>query len=71
MMRVVGSAEPPGGKPTTRRMGLTGYCATAAPAAAIRTSASAVFDSLSMAASQVSLYICAMISLNPTSIETP
>src|SRR5688572_3865837 len=34
MMRVVGSAEPPGGKPTTRRMGLFGYCASALPSEA-------------------------------------
>src|SRR5262249_39325238 len=27
MMRVVGSAEPPGGKPTTKRIGFAGDCA--------------------------------------------
>src|SRR5262245_43045970 len=30
--RAVGSAEPPGGKPTTKRIGLFGYCAAALPA---------------------------------------
>jgi hypothetical protein len=29
MMRVVGSAEPPGGKPTMKRIGFAGYCAKA------------------------------------------
>src|SRR3954466_5002810 len=31
MMRVVGSAEPPGGNPTIKRMGFDGYCASAVP----------------------------------------
>jgi hypothetical protein len=34
MMRVVGSAEPPGGKPTIRRIGLFGYWAKAGAAQA-------------------------------------
>src|SRR5688572_33411615 len=40
-MRVVGSAEPPGGKPTMKRSGLAGYWACAAHAARDNTSATA------------------------------
>src|SRR5258708_31373595 len=40
MMRVVGSAEPPGGKPTMKRIGLLGYCAGAGPEASSRAGAS-------------------------------
>src|SRR5207247_10869950 len=48
MMRVVGSAEPPGGKPTIKRIGLFGYCADAAPLSS-RTNASAQLAILAMA----------------------
>src|SRR6267142_1411370 len=47
-MRVVGSAEPPGGKPTMKRIGFDGYWGRAEPAQSSRTSASAALDSLFM-----------------------
>src|SRR6266436_2074095 len=49
MMRVVGSAEPPGGKPTMKRIGFDGYWASAEPLQSSRTSASAAFETLFMA----------------------
>src|SRR6267378_8031121 len=48
MMRVVGSAEPPGGKPTMKRIGFEGYWDSAEPAQSSRPSASAAFDILFM-----------------------
>src|ERR1043166_404427 len=42
IMRVVGSAEPPGGKPTMNRMGFAGYCAKPSVEAAVSSSASAM-----------------------------
>jgi hypothetical protein len=44
MMRVVGSADPPGGKPTMKRMGLLGYWDSAGPAQTSSAAARASFS---------------------------
>src|SRR5436190_19588256 len=51
MMRVVGSAEPPGGKPTMKRIGFDGYWASADPAQSNSARARAAFEGVFMALS--------------------